>query len=814
MDRVQDYLDDKLQSVADLDSLDALLATVQEQQDLLKQQLEDAKRSHEEATRASESHRTTLQAQGLAFEQEQAGIDLRLRIITQSETSDEAAEKFEASMAKLRKLDVAAGYVELLKDVDVLRAECMAQLGKDDDAALVPYQRLQQLVSSLIPLHEAADGAAPHLLDHIEASVRDVRNTIQKAFAENLEKTLKKINWPKATGRIPLALEAEWATNVGRLLDLQIQELNAREQLSDKQRKDDPPVLLPFEVLVHALEQRFSYHFSGNKPTNRLDKPEYFLNHITDLIANYSDFVQDNLQPILLKHFRRSDLAFTPAYIDAISAFINALLPMLQDKVQNVARQLTSQPNYFSHLVQEVIRFDNVIKDSYSYTPSSPSLHWRGLSHYLLDTCGHFDQWLAFERDFALSRYQAIIDAPDAGELDSDAVGAGATKPSKAAVRLNDLLETITERYRYLSSYGQRIRFLIDVQINIFDTFHRRLQAALDSYISMNSTLGRTMANVTKEQLAEIQGVKGLDRICRVFGSADYLERAMRDWSDDLFFLELWDEMNTRHKGGDTPSNSVSDLAEIQQKTSSALGAETDGGLEGALFDETAASYHRLRARSENVLLDTLKYDTQQALKPYSGIETWKTLSDATRLSTSAELDPLTRVLTDYFAFLRKALGKSPLRKAGRHVCHAIENYIWRYVLLRGSDKEQFSPAGATQLTTDVHAICRTMDQYIGTGQASLGMSRLIEGVTLLGLPVRAEIRREQLAAENEDEGAAWEETNAESEDKRSIGLFEADRLIYQGHDQARYTLEQLGLDTLSTQDAMNIIKRRVELGS
>lgn len=37
--RVQDYLDDKLQSSADLDSLDSLLANVKEQQDLLKKQV-------------------------------------------------------------------------------------------------------------------------------------------------------------------------------------------------------------------------------------------------------------------------------------------------------------------------------------------------------------------------------------------------------------------------------------------------------------------------------------------------------------------------------------------------------------------------------------------------------------------------------------------------------------------------------------------------------------------------------------------------------------------------------------------------------
>ena len=29
-------------------------------------------------------------------------------------------------------------------------------------------------------------------------------------------------------------------------------------------------------------------------------------------------------------------------------------------------------------------------------------------------------------------------------------------------------------------------------------------------------------------------GVEGLERLCKTYGSADYLEKAMRDWSDDV----------------------------------------------------------------------------------------------------------------------------------------------------------------------------------------------------------------------------------------------------------------------------------------
>ncbi|SMR60248.1 unnamed protein product [Zymoseptoria tritici ST99CH_1A5] len=816
--RVQDYLDDKLQSAADLDSLDSLLENVREQQLLLKQQLDDARRDHAETRHRAEKTTQSIHHKATAFQQEQQDIDRRLLIVTQSETSDDAVQKFEKSMERLRKLDMAAGYVELLKEVDNLRSECVAQLGKSDDLALEPYRRLQQLVASLRPLQEAAEGAAPHLLDHIVSSVQQLRRTIQTSFSEDLEKTLKKMNWPKPSATVPLALQQEWVVNIGRLLDLQKHDLEDREHNIRRSPENEPPVLLPFEVLVLPLSQRFTYHFSGDKPTNRTDKPEYFLTHTLDLISTYSDFIQNSVQPILLRHFRKSELAFTPAYIDATTAFITALVPMLKSKITSFASQVANQPPLLSHLVQEVIQFDTTLQESYDYTPSSPSIPWRGLSFYLLDANGYFQPWLSAEKDFALSRYHAIVESAEAGELDFDAVSADATKPTRAAIRVNDLLETITERYRNLSSFSQKVRFLIDIQIEIFDRYHRRLQSGLEAYLGMTSTVGRTMHGLTKEQLAELQGVRGLDRICRVFGSADYLERAMRDWSDDVFFLELWVELEYRSKNA--IGQNIGSWQEVQQKTSSALGvSDTDGTLQGALFDETAASYQRLRVRSESILVDTMTYDIRQALKSYASISTWSSLTSSHSNSVSPELDPTLTILADYFAFLRRALGKAPLRRISRQICHLIQTYVWDH-LLHGS-RTTFSTAGATQLTTDMRAVCAGIDKYVGNGQARVGMRKLLEGITLLSLPVRGEIARKQTAkstdSNGDDEASAWggeEDGEGEVAQGKQMSLFQAERLVFMDNEGARYALEQLGLETLSEAEARTVLGKRVEVGS
>lgn len=807
--RVLDYIDDRLALPSDFETLDSLIENVRNQQGLLRKQLDDAKRDHDSSQEQAEQHATSVRRRAEDFQKEQGDIDRRLLLVTRSETSDDAVRKFEASMERLRKLEVAAGYVDMLREVDSLSAECTSQLGKSDEAALEPYRRLQRLVTGLQPLQEAAEGAAPHLLDHIQRQVQNLRSTIQASFSADLEKTLKKLGWPKATRDIPIALRSEWERNVGRLLDLQRPELEGREMgMGSKSSSEDPPVLLVFEVLTRPLEQRFKYHFSGNKPTNRLDKPEYFLDHVAEHITGYEDFMQNALQPLLAQHFRGSDLSLTPAYIDATCAFISALLPMLKRKLASFASQLSDQASLLSHLVHEVMAFDTTISEEYSYTPTSPTVPWRGLAHYLLDTLEYFRTWLDAERDFALERYKSINDTPKSGELDYDSVSADATKPTKAAIRVNDLLETITDRYRPLASFSQKLRFLIDIQIAIFDQFHARLHSSLEAYMTRTSSLARTVHGVTKDEQSELQGVKGLDRLCRVFGSADYLEHAMRDWSDDVFFLELWEELQDRANNRDQISRNLGSLQEIQSKTSASVGkADGDSGVQGALFDETAEAYRRLRVRSEGIIVETLVYNVREALRPYARINTWASLSGGGGGSLSAELDPALRLLSEYLGFLNRALGKAPLRRVSRQLCHAIQGFMWDQVLLRHS----FSTAGAVQFKGDIDALCASADRYVGPGQAERGMRRLCEGATLLALPVKGEIPRE---VEPQDEASAWDEDAQANGEAKAMGLFEVERLVFMDNDSARHALELLGLEGLEATDARGVLERRVELGS
>ena len=91
-------------------------------------------------------------------------------------------------------------------------------------------------------------------------------------------------------------------------------------------------------------------------------------------------------------------------------------------------------------------------------------------------------------------------------------------------------LSNSPDNYRELVTFSHKLRFLLDIQISIFDLFHERLSSALSAYLARTSTIGRA----SREDQAMLQGIGGLERLCKVFGSADYLERAMRDWNDDV----------------------------------------------------------------------------------------------------------------------------------------------------------------------------------------------------------------------------------------------------------------------------------------
>lgn len=526
-----------------------------------------------------------------------------------------------------------------------------------------------------------------------------------------------------------------------------------------------------------------------------------------DLLNQFGGFFASYLQPILDEKAQSSEAGLDWNFYNALHAFINAILPMLRLKIDSFLPQIANYPQLLSHFIHELMNFDNEIRDTWSYLPDPYAEgNWKGMTWEVLTKQGWYDRWLQVEKDFALARYKDIIDTADSGQIDYDGVELTATKPTKAAIRVNDLLETITERYQPLSSFSQKLRFLIDIQITIFDQFHERLQSALEAYLAMTSTLGRTVQGADGQ--ASVEGVAGLERLCRVFGSAEYLEKKMEDWSNDIFFVELWSELQDRVRlnrdGGRNVAGTMS-IADVASRTSPAVAqneaASIQPSSDGALFDETASAYRRLRLRSESIIISTLNSNVTATLKPYSRLSTWATLSTPSASATNSPLSPSSdlahamRIVSTQLSFLARALGVAPLRRVSRQLLLSIQTYVWDNVLTRNT----FSTTGAAQLASDVDHLCGVVDTALGVaghvGGSLRIMKKLTEGLHILNL------------------STSTPDSTAD-EPGTALGLWDVEKRLFRDNESARAVLSELEIDGLTEAEARSVLERRVEIGS
>jgi hypothetical protein len=126
------------------------------------------------------------------------------------------------------------------------------------------------------------------MVDYVGKLASALREHMKTDFTKRLQGTLEQMKWPSKDLYLPDDLRAQWGEHVELLLDLQTpcvssprfligctnilrtSELQNRDVSNEKNVK--PPILLPLDVMVRPLELRFKYHFSGDRPTNRLDK--------------------------------------------------------------------------------------------------------------------------------------------------------------------------------------------------------------------------------------------------------------------------------------------------------------------------------------------------------------------------------------------------------------------------------------------------------------------------------------------------------------------------------------------------------------
>lgn len=189
------------------------------------------------------------------FERQHENVQKRLMIVTSSETPEEATRRLKRPLEKLRKVQLAQAYVELLNEVETLKNDARSHLPANPKEALKSYTQLKQLAISLEQLQEPAEGAAVHLVNYVQKTSSGLWTEMKQIMSAEFESVLQKSKWPDATSETT----KEWSDCFEKLLDLQTPEIMATRE---------PVILLPVSVMAKTFVLQFKYHFFSDKPTN------------------------------------------------------------------------------------------------------------------------------------------------------------------------------------------------------------------------------------------------------------------------------------------------------------------------------------------------------------------------------------------------------------------------------------------------------------------------------------------------------------------------------------------------------------------
>lgn len=110
-----------------------------------------------------------------------------------------------------------------------------------------------------------------------------------------------------------------------------------------------PPLTSPIEVLLKAYKDRFVYHFSGNRETNRLDKPEWYMTQILAWATEKHEFVAANFQLAAIQAGTETDVRVE---------FIRGMVQMGVQKLVDDIEAISDDDALFSHLLDEILSFE------------------------------------------------------------------------------------------------------------------------------------------------------------------------------------------------------------------------------------------------------------------------------------------------------------------------------------------------------------------------------------------------------------------------------------------------------------------------
>ncbi|KAF7693960.1 RAD50-interacting protein 1 [Silurus meridionalis] len=499
---------------------------------------------------------------------------------------------------------------------------------------------------------------------HLQAFLRETLNFWHKILkgklSSDFEEVLTQLHWPIVSPPTQSLSPLANAQELNSQLDLLVSQLISLQTSDDliSEKKEVPilpslsqtlPLSLPVQIMLQPLSKRFRYHFTGNRQTNSLNKPEWYLTQVLMWMGHNSNFMEEKIQPI----FDRAG-----AKVNAKVELCRGLLSLAHEKLAHDAPRLLYDDALFCHLVDEVLQFEKELRLTHAFPSNYP-----GALHILLEE-NIFQKWLSVERKMALEKVDAMLSAEGAWSSQyKDITDMDELKAPDCAETFMTLLLVITDRYRSLPCSRAQLSFLA-LQRELLDDFRIRL------------------TQVMKEESRQPLGA----RYCAILNAANYMSTVLTDWGDNVFFLQL-------------QQVAVSEGDEVLGP----FGATESGrlaSLEGSLFEELLALLERLKGDMLGRLLDAVMRDVKEKSQPYCR-DRWISLPsqcDQATMSLSSSACAMLLCLRDHLLQLQQLLCLPLFQMFWQGLAERLDLFLYQDVILYN----HFNEGGATQLQFDM----------------------------------------------------------------------------------------------------------------
>ncbi|XP_030071978.1 RAD50-interacting protein 1 [Microcaecilia unicolor] len=485
------------------------------------------------------------------------------------------------------------------------------------------------------------------LKDKLTSDFEDILNQLHWPFIGPLQSQPSVLSSPASTSELYSNLEMLFC----QLLKLQTSDelITKPKQLPEKYALPvSAPVILPMQIMLSPLQKRFRYHFTGNRQTNVLSKPEWYLTQILMWIGNHAKFLDERIQPILDK---------AGSSVNARLEFSRGLMTLVLEKLATDIPCLLYDDAIFCHLVDEVLLFERELLSVHGYLSSLPNC-----MHILSEETA-FQKWLTVERKFALEKMDSMLSSEAAWMSQyKDITDVDEMKVPDCAETFMTLLVVITDRYKGLPTASRKLQFL-ELQKDLVDDFRIRL------------------TQVMKEESRAPLGF----RYCMILNAVNYVASVLADWADNVFFLEL--QQATLDTCADSNAISMLQLGQL-------------ASMETSVFDDMINLLERLKNDMLTRQVDHVFREVKETIKLYKK-ERWFSLpspSEQAMMSLSSTACPMLLTLRDRMLQLEQQLCYSLFRIFWQMLAEKLDLFIYQEVILAN----HFNDGGAAQLQFDM----------------------------------------------------------------------------------------------------------------